>query len=199
MNQLLRRLQLPIIAALFVAGSAFLLKMCYLPLALCTFLGGAWLAAVYFYVRARYGVRMPPALLFLVFAALEVDALGNFFSMYGQRFGFVMYDEFAHMAVQALTMPLVVWLLREGLRRTGHALPVGLSVVFAASVFFSLSAFYEIIELWDELYFHGQRIWSTHDTANDLRWDLTGIIAGALIAYALLRRTATSPTQSLPI
>ena len=108
MNAWLKRLELPITAALLFTGAAFLLKMCYLPYATCTLLGGAWLAAVYFYLRARYQIRLPPVLLFLVFAALQVDALGNFFSMYGRAvLGSVMYDEFAHLAVQALTMPLV--------------------------------------------------------------------------------------------
>ncbi|HEV2802610.1 MAG TPA: DUF2238 domain-containing protein [Pyrinomonadaceae bacterium] len=189
MNAWLKRLELPITAALLITGAAFLLKMCYMPLVTCTLLGGAWLAAVYFYVRARYGLAMPPLLLVLVFAALEVDALGNFFSMYGRAVvGSVMYDEFAHLAVQMLTMPLIVWLLSEMLRRTGHPLPLGLSIFFAVAVFFSLSAVYEIIELWDELYFGGQRIWSKHDAPNDLQWDLAGILIGALLAYATLRK-----------
>jgi uncharacterized membrane protein YjdF len=187
MNTLLKRLDLPVTALLIFAGAAFLLKMCYLPLGLCTLLGGAWLAAVYFYLLARYAIRMPPVLLLLVFAALEVDALGNFFRLYGQPFGPVMYDEFAHLAVQALVMPLIVWLLSETLERSGHTLPLGLNIFFAVAVFFSLSAFYEIIELWDELYFGGQRIWHKHDAPNDLQWDLTGIIIGAGLAYVILR------------
>jgi uncharacterized membrane protein YjdF len=189
MQPLLKRLELPITAALLFAGAAFLLKMCYLPFATCTLLGGAWLAAVYFYLRARYKILLPPVLLFLVFAALQVDALGNFFRMYGRNvFGSVMYDEFAHLAVQALTMPLIVWLLAASLRRFGHALPLSLNICFAAAIFFSLSAFYEIIELWDELYFGGQRIWSKHDAPNDLQWDFAGILIGALLAYFILRR-----------
>jgi uncharacterized membrane protein YjdF len=189
MHAWLKRLELPITALLVVAGAAFLLKMCYLPLVTCTLVGGAWLAAVYFYLRARYKILLPPVLLLLVFVALEVDALGNFFSMYGRTvFGSVMYDEFAHLAVQALTMPLIVWLLSELLRRFGQHLPLGLSIFFAVAVFFSLSAFYEIIELWDERYFGGQRIWSKHDAPNDLQWDFAGILIGALLAYVVLRR-----------
>ncbi|HYP01928.1 MAG TPA: DUF2238 domain-containing protein, partial [Pyrinomonadaceae bacterium] len=181
---------------LLFSGAAFLLKMCYLPLVTCTLLGGAWLAAVYFYLRARYRISLPPVLLLLVFAALEVDALGNFFSMYGRTVGPVMYDELAHLLVQALTMPLVVWLLAEVLRRYGHQLPLGLAIFFAVSVFFSLSAFYEIIELWDERYFGGQRIWSKHDAPNDLQWDFAGILIGALVAYLILRRGQVSGLKS---
>ncbi|HYG09712.1 MAG TPA: hypothetical protein VD835_07040 [Pyrinomonadaceae bacterium] len=197
MNAWLKRLELPITAALVIAGAAFLLKMCYLPLVTCTLLGGAWLAAVYWYVRALYKIVMPPLLLLLVFAALQVDALGNFFSMYGRAvFGSVMYDEFAHLAVQTLTMPLIVWLLSEVLRRFGQPLPLGLSIFFSVAVFFSLSAFYEIIELWDELYFGGQRIWSKHDAPNDLQWDFAGILIGALLAYVILRRARHVETAS---
>jgi uncharacterized membrane protein YjdF len=199
MNAWLKRLELPFGAALVVAGAAFLLKMCYLPFVACTLLGGAWLAAVYFYLRARYAISLPPVLLLLVFAALEVDALGNLFSLYGRGVaGVVMYDEFAHLSVQALTMPLVVWLLSEALRRFGHALPLALNVAFAVAIFFSLSAFYEIIELWDERYFGGQRIWSKHDAPNDLQWDFAGILLGALLAYFILRRGQdTSPKSQV--
>lgn len=190
MDQLIRRLELPIVALLFIAGSAFLLKMAYLPVLTCTILGALFLLAVYVYIRARYGIKIPLILLALVLGAVEVDALGNYFRMYGRHFGPVMYDEFSHMAVQALTAPIIVWLLREGIVRFGYRLPLGLVTVFAVTVLFSLSAFYEIIELWDELYFRGQRIWSPHDAPNDLQWDLAGIIVGALIAYAILRRSA---------
>jgi len=51
----------------------------------------------------------------------------------------------------------------------------------------SLSAAYEIIELWDEVYFHGQRIWGKYDTATDLQWDLFGIIAGTVFSCIILR------------
>jgi uncharacterized membrane protein YjdF len=190
MDQLIRRLELPIVAVLFIAGSAFLLKMAYLPVLTCTILGALFLLAVYLYIRARYAIKIPLILLALVLGAVEVDALGNYFRMYGRHFGPVMYDEFSHMAVQALTAPIIVWLLREVIVRFGYRLPLGLITFFAITALFSLSAFYEIIELWDELYFRGQRIWSPHDAPNDLQWDLAGIIVGAVIAYVVLRRNA---------
>ena len=191
MDQLIRRLELPIVAVLFIAGSAFLLKMAYLPVLTCTILGALFLLAVYVYIRARYDIKIPLILLALVLGAVEVDALGNYFRMYGRHFGPVMYDEFSHMAVQALTAPMIVWLLREGITRFGYRLPLGFITFFAITVLFSLSAFYEVIELWDELYFQGQRIWSPHDAPNDLQWDLAGIIVGAMLAYVVLKRSAT--------
>ncbi|MGH9944347.1 MAG: DUF2238 domain-containing protein, partial [Pyrinomonadaceae bacterium] len=145
-------------------------------------------SAVYLFARARYGLEMPLTLLALVFFGVEVDALGNYFQLYGRRFGPLMYDEFAHMSIQVLTTPLIVWLLREGLTRFGQRLPVGLVSFFAVTTIFSLSAFYEVIEMWDERYFGGQRIWGTHDAPNDLQWDFVGIAAGSLLAYFALRR-----------
>jgi uncharacterized membrane protein YjdF len=188
MNQLIRRLELPVVAVMFVAGSAFLLKMAYLPVLACTILGALFLLAFYLYIRARYDVKVPFILLLLVLGAVEVDALGNYFRMYGHHFGPVMYDEFSHMAVQALTAPVIVWLLREGINRFGYRLPLGLVTFFAITIQFSLSAFYEVIELWDELYFRGQRIWSPHDAPNDLQWNLAGIIIGATLASLVLTR-----------
>ena len=95
-----------------------------------------------------------------------------------------------------LVTPLIVWLLREALERLGQQLSLGFTTFFAGTIIFGLSAFYEIIELWDELYFGGQRIWSTRDTSTDLQFDLFGIVVGAVFAYLLLRREATRFSQS---
>ena len=178
----------PLGAALLATGTAYLLQMCYMPYLLCSAIGAAWLLAVHLYVRALYRARIPAALLLLAFGAVQVDALGNLFRLYGRALGPVSYDEFAHMSVQALVAPVVVWLLREALARRGHRLPLGLLTFFAASALFALTAFYEIIELWDERYFRGQRIWSTHDAPNDLQWNFFGLLAGALATYFLMRR-----------
>ena len=188
MTELARRFQWPIVVIMFLAGSAFLLKMCYLSLAFNTAFGIAYLTVFYVYVRARYGLTVPPILLALVLVGVEVDALGNYFRMYGSQFGPMQYDEFAHMTIQLLVTPLIVWLLRAGLERFGQQLSLGFTTFFAGTTIFGLSAFYEIIELWDELYFGGHRIWSTRDTSTDLQFDLFGIVAGGLLSYALLKR-----------
>jgi hypothetical protein len=203
MNELARRFQWPIVTILFLAGSAFLLKMCYLSLAFNTAFGIAYLTAFYFYVRARYGLVVPPVLLGLVLMGVEVDAVGNYFRMYGNQFGPLQYDEFAHLTIQVLVTPLIVWMLREGLERSGQQLSLGLTTFFAGTTIFGLSAFYEIIELWDELYFGGHRIWSTRDTSTDLQFDLFGIVLGAAFAYVLLKRESLRfnrrvPTPQLP-
>ena len=180
-------LEAPLVILLLVAGAAFLTKMCYLSLAFNTLFVVVFLTLFYLYLRARLDIQVPILLLGFVFVALQVDALGNFFRMYGQRFGPVQYDEFAHMMVQVLVSPLIVWLVTRLLQR--YRLPLTLNAIFAATIVFSISAAYEIIELWDEVYFGGKRIWGAYDTATDLQWDLCGIIIGTLFSCIMLRDT----------
>ncbi len=181
--------EIPIVILALVTGAAFLTKMCYLSLAFNTIFVIVFLGLVYLYVRARFHIRTPVVLLGLVFAALQVDALGNFFHMYGRQFGPMQYDEFAHMLVQVLVSPIIVWLVGRVLQQCGYRLPLGLTAFFAATIVYSLSAIYEIIELWDEVYFGGHRIWGAYDTATDLQWDLCGIIVGTLFSCIMLRDT----------
>jgi uncharacterized membrane protein YjdF len=169
------------------AGAAFLTKMCYLSLAFNTLFTIIFLTIFYVYVRARLKVRIPLVLLGLVFLALQVDALGNFFRMYGRQFGPMQYDAFAHLTVQVLVSPAIVWVVMRLLQQYGYRLPLTLAAFFAATTVFSLSAAYEIIELWDEIYFGGKRIWGPYDTATDLQWDLCGIIVGTLFSCIMLR------------
>ena len=145
-------------------------------------------ALFYLYVRARLDIHIPVLLLAFVFLALQVDALGNFFRMYGQRFGPMQYDEFSHMTVQVLISPIIVWLVHQLLQRYRTAARAQLRSL-PATIVFSLSAAYEIIELWDEIYFGGKRIWGPYDTATDLQWDLCGIIVGTLFSCIMLRDT----------
>jgi uncharacterized membrane protein YjdF len=186
---LIRKLEIPVVLLSLFAGAAFLTKMCYLSLAFNSVFVIAFLALFYFYVRARLHIEIPLVLLGLVFAASQVDALGNFFRLYGQRFGPIQYDEFAHMSVQILVSPIIVWLVSRLLHQFGFRLPLKLTAIFAASMVFCLSAAYEIIELWDEIYFGGKRIWGPYDTATDLQWDLCGIILGTVLASIVLSRS----------
>lgn len=190
---LLKKFELPLVLLVLATGAAFLLKMCYLSLALNSIFGVVFLGGFYFYIRGRHGINIPLVFLALVFAGLQIDALGNYFHMYGSTFGPLQYDEFSHMAVQVLITPIIIWLVRRGLDRMGQQSSLGFSALFAATVMFSLSACYEIIELWDEVYFGGARIWSKYDTANDLQWDLCGILLGTLLAIPLLKATETKP------
>ena len=185
----LKYFEIPLVILSLAAGAAFLTKMCYLSLAFNTISVITFLAVFYFYVRARLRIQIPIMLLGLVFAALQVDALGNFFHMYGRQFGPMQYDEFAHMMVQVLVSPIIVWLVGRVLQQFGYRLPLKLNAFFAATMVYSLSAIYEIIELWDEIYFGGHRIWGPYDTAGDLQWDLCGIIVGTLFSCIMLRES----------
>ena len=89
-----RYVETPVVILALVAGAAFLTKMCYLSLAFNTISVIIFLALVYLYVRTRFKIQIPILLLGLVFVALQVDALGNFFHMYGHQFGPMQYDEF---------------------------------------------------------------------------------------------------------
>ncbi|HKG46980.1 MAG TPA: hypothetical protein VKB02_09645 [Pyrinomonadaceae bacterium] len=184
-----RYLEIPAVMLGLLGGAAFLTKMCYLSLAFNTTFVIGFLALFYFYVRSRLNIHIPIALLALVFLALQVDALGNYFRMYGRQFGPMQYDQFAHMMVQVLVSPIIVWLTGRVLQQFGYRLPLRLTAFFAAMIVFSLSAVYEMIELWDEIYFGGKRIWGPYDTATDLQWDLCGIIVGTLFSCIMLRDT----------
>lgn len=184
---LLHKLEIPLVMLALFAGAAFLTKMCYLSLAFNTLFTIAFLVIFYWYARTRLNLRIPLVLLALVFVALQVDALGNFFRMYGRQFGPMQYDEFSHLVVQVLISPIIVWFVTRLLHEFGYPLPLKLTAFFAATTVFSLSAAYEIIELWDEVYFGGQRIWGKYDTATDLQWDLLGIIVGTVFSCIMLR------------
>ncbi len=179
--------------ASFLAGALFLVKTPHLSLGFNSAFVICFLAITYGYVRNQLALRIPLPLLLLVFVALQVDALGNVFHLYGTMVGPIRYDELAHLLVQALATPLVIWIARAWCERAGLRIPPGLSAFCAASAMFSLSAFYEVLELWDELVFGGQRIWSLHDTTEDLQWDLCGIVLGVILTKLVLRINAAGP------
>ena len=191
---LLRKFEVSLALLSLVAGVTFLLMMCHLSFAFNTVFGIVYLTLFYVYLRGRHRINIPASLIVLVFIALQVDALGNLFGMYGTRFGPVQYDEFSHMMVQVMISPSIVWLVQKVFERLGHHLTVLLTAFIAGCLVFSLSAFYEIIELWDEKYFHPGRIWSPLDTATDLQFDLCGIVIGTLLACVLLRKQRPAET-----
>jgi hypothetical protein len=63
---------------------------------------------------------------------------------------------------------MMVWLLNAGLKRFNYHLPLALVTLFAITIVFTLSGFYEVLELWDDKYMHpdpGWRIHGSYDTA----------------------------------
>lgn len=166
----------------------FLIKLPYLPTWLIALVTLLLMAVGWGHLRARYGLSLPPVTLALLAGAVAVDGLGNAFHLYGRTFGPLMYDAFAHLVASALTVPAVIWVLGEVLHRRGQRLSLGWITVFGITGSFSVDAFYEVLELWDELYFGGQRIWGPYDAPRDLQWDLIGILIGASVTYAVNRR-----------
>ncbi|HEX4945081.1 MAG TPA: hypothetical protein VFZ34_00265, partial [Blastocatellia bacterium] len=97
------------------------------------------------------------------------------------------YDVFAHFTIPILLAPALFWLIQLWFVQQGYQLPLSSIAFVAINVTFSLAAFYEITEMWDELYFGGHRIWTLHDTTRDLQWDLLGATVGSLLTYAVLK------------
>jgi hypothetical protein len=196
MNETVKRFEPLIIAGLLVWGTAFLLRMPYLQVWVSMPVCVAYLWAVHAFVKAGYKVKIPVALLFLVWSSVALDCLGNLrfggsLSMYDTKFKYFQYDEFAHTVIPALVAPVIVWLLRAGVDRFGYRLPLGLVTFFAMTTMFTISGFYEVVELWDDKYMWpapGMRIHGAYDTANDLQCDLIGMTIGGLMAYAILKR-----------
>lgn len=196
MKGIVKRFEPLIIAGLLVWGGAFLLRMPYLQVWVSMPVCVAYLWAIHAFVSARYEVKIPFLLLFLVWASVALDWVGNLrfggaLSMYDTKFTYFQYDEFAHTVIPALVSPVIVWLLRAGLDRFGHRLPLGLVTFFAMTTMFTVSGFYEIVELWDDKYMWpapGMRIHGPYDSANDLQCDLIGLTIGGLMAYTILKR-----------
>lgn len=144
------------------------------------------LVACYFYFKWRYGLRIPILVLLLAFAAVEVDTVGNYFRWYQKLPWPVPYDVFAHLVIPVMLSPALIWLIRAWFETSGVVVPLSVVVFIAVCVNFRLSGFYEISEMWDELYFGGKRIWSMYDTPRDLQWDLTSAICGSLLTFAAI-------------
>lgn len=190
MDNLAQRFQIPIALGFLLAGSLFLLRLAYLPIWISTPTALALLIALRFFIDRCYAIKTPLVLLIVMLLAVEVDAIGNLFGWYNQRFGVIQYDEVSHCLISGLVLPVVVWGLRAALSHFGYRLPIGAVAFFAFATMFTLAGFYEVIELWDDKYLHpvpGWRIHGAYDTANDLQWDLLGMGTGAIISYIVLK------------
>lgn len=145
------------------------------------------LGAFYCYFRFRYKLAPPLIMVFFLGAAVGVDVLGNYFHLYGQPFGPMQYDEFSHFVTAGLSLPPAMWLLRATTRRFGLMIPLNLLSFLSVTITFSFTAYYEILELWDEKFFGGKRLWTPTDSANDLQYGLAGIVLAALITSLVFK------------
>ncbi len=191
MDQRIKRFDVPIVVGLSIGGAIFLLELAYLRIWFSLPIIIAYLAALYIYVKARFGLKIPLVFLIFVSVSVALDGLGNLFPLYTTRYKYVQYDEFTHTVVPALTVPLIVWFFRAVLNRTSYRLPLGLVTFFAFTTMFTFCGAYEVVELWDDKYRWpepGMRIHGPYDTARDLQFNFIGMAIGGLIAYAILRR-----------
>ena len=184
------RLDYLILTLLSIAASWFLMRLAYLPVYQSTLAIIALLALTYWYLVNRFEIRVPISVMFLLVVAVEVDGIGNILGLYNTRFPYIQYDEYSHCLISLLVMPAVVWAVATVLEKRNARMPFGLTCTFAFAVVYSIAAFYEVIELWDDKYMHpvpGMRIHGPYDTANDLQWDLFGMALGTVLGYKLLK------------
>ncbi|HKP11110.1 MAG TPA: hypothetical protein VJZ91_03335 [Blastocatellia bacterium] len=183
----------------FALKSYLLVRLPYRPWYVNLALTLPLLLLIYCFFRFRQNIVIPLSVVGCLAAAIALDVLGNLFQLYGHPFGPLPdYDMFTHFLGSGFSLVPVMWLLRATTRRMGVRLPQAMVGFFATTVTFSLCAWYEILELWDELFWgDNERIHGSHDTANDLQFDLAGIVCFALFAslvYVLKDRREPQPS-----
>ncbi|MBI3654781.1 MAG: hypothetical protein HY231_27425 [Acidobacteria bacterium] len=172
----------------FVAKSVLLIRLPYRD----WYYNAGWttLLLAYFYCFFRFRFKATPPLLvvFSMLSAVGIDVAGNYFHLYGKAFFGIEYDEYTHLLGSAFSLIPVMWVFRTTTRRMGFRLPPDMVGFLSTTITFSLCAYYEILELWDELFWGDfERIHGSHDTANDLMWDLGGIIIAALVSIMVYK------------
>ena len=174
--------------AAFVGKSALLIRLPYRPASENAFYTTMLLLAFYCYFRFRYKLSPPLIILFCLGAAVGVDVMGNYLQLYGTQFGPVKFDEFSHFLGSAFALVPAMWLVRATTRRFGHKLPLDFIAFISVTITFSFCAYYEILELWDELFWGDfERLHGSRDSPNDLQFDLAGIITAALVSALIYK------------
>lgn len=174
--------------AAFIGKSALLVRLPYRPIEKNTIYTLLLLLAFYCYFRFRVRITPPLFVILCLGSAVAVDVLGNVLHFYGHEFAGIQYDEISHFAGSGLSLVAAFWLLRATTRRFGHKLPLDFLAFLSSTITFSFCAYYEILELWDELFWGDfQRLWTPRDSANDLQCDLAGIVLAAIMTAAVFK------------
>jgi uncharacterized membrane protein YjdF len=187
----------------FAAKSMLLIRLPYREWPVNTLYTCSLLLFFYLYFRIRQNLIAPLFILFCLAAAVAVDILGNKLGLYGNPFGSLRdYDEFAHFAGSGFSAVAVMWLLKAGTRRMGFKIPPSLLTFLSTTVAFTYCGWYEILELWDELFYGDfERIHTWDDTANDLFYDFLGVIVFLLVAglffHLMDRRVAKGANKAV--
>ena len=171
----------------FVLKSWLLIRLPYRPWYVNTAVTLSLLLFIYCFFRFRQAIIIPFGVIACLGTAVAIDVGGNLLHLYGQPFGPLPdFDIFAHFFGSGFSLVPVIFLLRATTRRMGFRLPQAMVSFFATTITFSLCAWYEILELWDELFYNtAERIHGAHDTAGDLQADLAGIVFFVLVATAV--------------
>lgn len=172
---------------IFIAKSFLLIRMPYRGIELNALYTMIILSSFYLYLRFRQSIISPPILLIFLSIAIGADVIGNYLQLYGKPFGPVMYDEFTHFIGPALSLPATMWAIRESLKKAEITIPYSLLSVFSGALTFAFAAYYEILELWDEKFLGGKRLWNPTDSANDLQYGLFGIVISTIITNAIFK------------
>jgi len=176
-----------VIAVALLIMSALFVKMPYRGLFYNAIYTTIALSGFFAYIKFRLRIQPPLLMIACPAIAVLIDVIGNHFGLFSVTFGILPYDVFAHFLGTGLCFVAVMWLVSAIIERFNYRLPSAMVTFFAIATTFALSAFYEITELWDEDFFNGHRIWSTHDTSHDLASDISGTLIMAAI-YVLITR-----------
>ncbi|MFH0923689.1 MAG: hypothetical protein V1825_03065 [Candidatus Falkowbacteria bacterium] len=130
--------------------------------------------------RRKKGAYLHWSIWLIVASGLSMDAFGDFFHLYNK---INWWDQFVHFFVSGVacfTLFIVIsafWIDKfkfSLLFKTGR---LQLSLLLAATSAMSLSALYEIEEYLEDVIFLTNRLGPGTDTANDLFFNFTGILA----------------------
>lgn len=186
--------ELPTLMLVFIIVA---INLPYKSLGLITTTSLFLLGTIRIYTKWRFQIRVPWLILLFAFLSVEIDAVGNFLNLYQTMKEPLPYDVFAHFTIPFLSAPVIIWLLATGNENFQYLLPLRVITIVSVTINFCFSGFYEVLELWDELFFHGRRIWTLHDTSNDLQWGLLGSIVGALLTYLILNIAGYEKSASI--
>lgn len=172
----------------FVAKSALLVRLPYRQWYINAFWTSLIIGLFYCYFKFRLKAAPPLLIVFCLVFAISIDVIGNVFHLYGREFFGIQYDEYTHFLGSGCSLVPVMWAFRTTTRRWGFYLPNDMVAFLSVCITFSLCAWYEILELWDELFWGDfTRLWTPRDTANDLQWNLAGIIVAAFLAFQIFK------------
>lgn len=174
----------------FIVFIIFAINLPYIYFTGVTFSSIIMLSVLYVLFDRMFKIKIPFGILFLLFVGVLIDALGNFFDLYGKKIWFFWYDEMSHFVGTGIIAFAMWWLFHHLSDTRRLIVPRNLIFLLVFSLSVTLAAFYEVTELWDEWLSDRKRIWGEYDTARDLQWDMIGGGIGIILGHLILRKKA---------